>query len=78
MEEKKKEKDRLEKHNAELIGENKRLVEPLQKARSELDEMRRQMANYDKDKQLLAVSQFPIGRIFIHIALTHLQHPSLV
>ena len=37
------------------MAENKRLVEPLQRAREEVDELRRQLANYDKDKQSLAV-----------------------
>ena len=41
---------------AEISAENKRLTEPLQKAREEVDELRRQLSNYDKDKQSLAVS----------------------
>merc|ERR1711894_450679 len=43
-----------EKQMAEVMAENKRLVEPLQKAREEVDELRRQLSNYDKDKQSLA------------------------
>jgi DNA repair exonuclease SbcCD ATPase subunit len=39
---------------AELLAEKKRLVEPLQKAREEVEELRKQLANYDKDKQSLA------------------------
>ena len=52
----KKKEERLEKQMAEVMAENKRLVEPLQRAREEVDELRRQLANYDKDKQSLAVS----------------------
>jgi len=54
VEEMKKKEERLEKQMAEVMAENKRLVEPLQKARDEVDELRKQLANYDKDKQSLA------------------------
>jgi len=57
VEEMKKKEERLEKQMAEVMSENKRLAEPLQKANNEVDELRRQLVNYDKDKQLLAVSQ---------------------
>ena len=52
----KKKEERMEKQMAEISAENKRLTEPLQKAREEVDELRRQLSNYDKDKQSLAVS----------------------
>ena len=55
MEEMKKKEERLEKQMSEVSGENKRLAEPLQKAREEVAELRRSLASYDKDKQLLAV-----------------------
>ena len=55
VEEMKKKEERMEKQMAEVMAENKRLVEPLQKAREEVDELRRQLSNYDKDKQSLAV-----------------------
>ena len=51
----KKKEDRLEKQMAELTTENRRLMEPLQKAREEVNELNRQLANYNKDKALLAV-----------------------
>jgi len=54
VEEMKKKEERMEKQMAEVMAENKRLVEPLQKAREEVDELRRQLSNYDKDKQSLA------------------------
>ena len=39
---------------ADVMAENRRLTEPLQKAREQVEELRRQLANYDKDKQSLA------------------------
>lgn len=54
VEEMKKKEERMEKQMAELMTENKRLMEPLQKAREEVDDLRKQLANYDKDKQSLA------------------------
>ena len=56
MEEMKKKEERLEKQMAEVMSENRKLTDPLQKANSEVEELRRQLANYEKDKQLLAVS----------------------
>ena len=53
----KKKEDRLEKQMTEVTSENRKLADPLQKASNEVDEMRRQLGNYEKDKQLLAVSQ---------------------
>jgi len=55
VEEMKKKEERLEKQMAEVSAENRRLAEPLQRANSDVDELKRQLANYDKDKQLLAV-----------------------
>lgn len=40
----------------QVQAENRRLVEPLHRAKEEVDELRRQLQNYDKDKQSLAVS----------------------
>jgi len=57
VEEMKKKEERLEKQMAEVTSENRKLTDPLQKANNEVDEMRRQLVNYEKDKQLLAVSQ---------------------
>ena len=57
MEEMKKKEDRLEKQMSEIKSENKNLVEPLQRAKEQLEELTRQLANYDKDKQSLAVRQ---------------------
>lgn len=54
VEEMKKKEERMEKQMAEVMAENRRLTEPLQKAREEVDELRKQLANYEKDKQSLA------------------------
>ncbi|VDP71849.1 unnamed protein product [Echinostoma caproni] len=51
IEEKRKKEERLEKQAADLLAENKRLLEPLNKARDENTEMKRQMTNYEKDKE---------------------------
>ena len=45
----------MEKQMAEVIAENKRLTEPLQKAREEVEDLRRQLTNYEKDKEMLRV-----------------------
>ena len=39
---------------AEIQAENKKLVEPLQKANEQVAELQRQLVSYDKDKVLLA------------------------
>ena len=56
VEEMKKKEERLEKQMAEVMSENRKLTDPLQKANNEVEDMRRQLVNYEKDKQLLAVS----------------------
>jgi len=58
VDEMKKKEDRLEKKMADVVSENKRMLEPLQRAKEEVDELRRQLTNYEKDKQFLAVSNF--------------------
>ena len=63
----KKKEERTEKQMNEVMAENKRLVEPLNKAREEVDELRRQLANYEKDKQSLAVSREDLWWLCKHI-----------
>lgn len=53
LEEMKRKEERLERQMADVQTENKRLTDPLQKARAELDDLRRQLANYEKDKLAL-------------------------
>lgn len=50
----KKQRERLEKQMAEILAENKKLVEPLQKANEQVSDLQRQLLSYDKDKALLA------------------------
>lgn len=50
----KKQRERLEKQMAEVQAENKKLVEPLQRANEQVADLQRQLASYDKDKALLA------------------------
>lgn len=51
----KKQRERLEKQMAEVQAENRRLIEPLQKAQEQVQELQRQLFSYEKDKALLAV-----------------------
>lgn len=51
----KKKEERLEKEMTEILQQNKCLTEPLQKATQEVSELQKQLANYKKDKALLAV-----------------------
>ena len=41
----------------EVQAENKKLVEPLQKAQDQVSELQRHLFSYEKDKALLAVSK---------------------
>ena len=55
IEKKKQEEERLEKRMTELESENRRMREPLEAAKKEMEELRRRAENYEKDKALLAV-----------------------
>ena len=46
----------MEKEMAEVQQQNRKLVEPLSKARENVTELQRQLTNYRKDKISLAVS----------------------
>ena len=50
-----KDQDRLEKQLSETQAENRRLQEPLQKAREELGELQKQLFSYERDKLSLSV-----------------------
>lgn len=52
----KKDQERLEKQLAETQSENRRLQDPLQKAREELAELHKQLSSYERDKTSLRVS----------------------
>jgi len=71
VEEMKKKEERLEKQMTEVTSENKKLSDPLQKANNEVDELRRQLANYEKDKQLLVVSNLQLTEASFSICRVH-------
>lgn len=56
IEKKKQEEERMEKRMTELESENRRMREPLEAAKKEMEELRRRAENYEKDKALLVVS----------------------
>jgi hypothetical protein len=56
MEDMRKKEEHLEREMAEVSMQNKRLAEPLQKAREEMNEMQRKLGYYERDKQILVVS----------------------
>lgn len=51
------------------MAENKRLLEPLNKAREENAEMKRQMTNYEKDKTVLKVRIASTNGVFVYSVL---------
>ncbi|XP_064129677.1 dynein regulatory complex subunit 4 isoform X2 [Loxodonta africana] len=53
MEDMRKKEDHLEKEMMEVTTQNKRLAEPLQRAREEMSEMQRKLTHYERDKQIL-------------------------
>ena len=56
MEDMRKKEDHLEKEMMEVSMQNKRLADPLQKARDDMNEMQKKLRNYEWDKQILIVS----------------------
>ncbi|XP_055992037.1 dynein regulatory complex subunit 4 isoform X2 [Sorex fumeus] len=53
MEDMRKKEEHLEREMMEVSLQNKRLVEPLQRAREEMSEMQKRLATYQRDKQIL-------------------------
>lgn len=51
-----KKEEYLEREMAEVSLQNKRLAEPLQRAKEEMSEMQKRLGNHERDKQILAVS----------------------
>lgn len=51
-----KKEEHLEKEMAEVSLQNRRLADPLQKAKDEMNEMQRRLGSYERDKQILIVS----------------------
>jgi len=57
VEEMKKKEERMEKQMAEIVAKNKLLAEPLQKAQEEVEELKKELANYEKDKETLRMTK---------------------
>ncbi|XP_012578295.1 PREDICTED: growth arrest-specific protein 8 [Condylura cristata] len=57
MEDMRKKEDRLEKEMAEVSLQNKRLADPLQKAREEIGELQRKLGSHERDKQVLVCTK---------------------
>lgn len=51
-----KKEEHLEREMAEVSMQNKRLADPLQKAKDEMTDIQRKLGNYERDKQILIVS----------------------
>ncbi|MBN3316598.1 DRC4 protein, partial [Atractosteus spatula] len=68
VEEMKRKEERLEKEMAEVLLQNKRLTEPLQRAKEEVAELQKQLANYEKDKVSLAVQAIQISAEFLSVS----------
>lgn len=54
----KRKEERLEKEMTEVMLQNKHLTEPLQRAKEEVAELQKMLANYEKDKASLAVGSY--------------------
>ena len=48
----KKKEERMEKQMNEVMAENKRLVEPLQRAKEEVEELRKELSNKIQEKKM--------------------------
>lgn len=57
----------------ELENENRKMREPLEAAKKEMEELRRRAENYEKDKALLAVRITSIFSLFFQCFLEILQ-----
>lgn len=57
VEESKKKYEHMEKDRAEVMAENKRLLEPLREAKEQVDLLKKQLANYEKDKETLRMTK---------------------
>ncbi|XP_059007617.1 dynein regulatory complex subunit 4 isoform X1 [Mustela lutreola] len=53
MEDMRKKEDHLEKEMMEVSTQNRRLADPLQKARDDMNEMQKKLGSYERDKQIL-------------------------
>lgn len=51
-----KKEEHMEREMAEVTLQNRRLADPLQKAKDEMNEMQKRLGNHERDKQILVVS----------------------
>lgn len=56
MEDMRKKEEHLEKEMLEVSAQNRRLADPLQKAREEMSEMQKKLGDHERGKQILVVS----------------------
>lgn len=54
-----KKEEHMEREMAEVSLQNRRLADPLQKAKDEMNEMQKRLGNHERDKQILVVSVRP-------------------
>lgn len=57
----------MEKDRAEVMAENKRLLEPLREAKEQVDLLKKQLANYEKDKETLRVGFRSFWRLSVYV-----------
>lgn len=57
----------MEKDRAEVMAENKRLLEPLREAKEQVDLLKKQLANYEKDKETLRVGFRCLWRLSVYV-----------
>lgn len=55
MEDMRKKEEHMEKEMTEVAMQNRRLADPLQKAREEMNDMQKKLGGYERDKQILVV-----------------------
>lgn len=56
MEDMRKKEEHMEREMAEVTLQNRRLADPLQKAKDEMNEMQKRLGNHEREKQILVVS----------------------
>jgi hypothetical protein len=66
----------LEKRTAELESENRKMREPLEAARREMEELRRRADNYDKMKNLYEVGLILFDLEIIYRTILRVKKPN--
>ncbi|XP_030099089.1 dynein regulatory complex subunit 4 isoform X3 [Mus musculus] len=57
MEDMRKKEEHMEREMAEVTLQNRRLADPLQKAKDEMNEMQKRLGNHERDKQILVCTK---------------------